>query len=176
MHIHILILGGDLVDAHTLGPLTSKRVDAAVKYAKKHPNAVFYAAAGVFEDFKDMKLPMSVLIAQEASVKGLRVKAIGPDKDFNTRGELRVFMAMLPQNECKGVLSAWWHLPRVRRVISREWGRKAARSWDYIRVPGALTLKLGFLETLKWVLTFAPESIRKSMVSLYRRSFGRSSW
>jgi hypothetical protein len=171
-----LILGGDLIDAHTLGPMTSQRVRTAVAYAETHADAVFYCAAGVFEGFKDMERPMADLVAEAALLGGLAVQVIGPDTDFNTRGELREFNEVVPAYEPKSVISTWWHLPRIKRIITREWGEEAAGTWEYIKAPGPLTLKLGFLEVLKWILTFAPEGIRQGMVDLYRKLFGRSSW
>lgn len=176
MGTHVLILAGDLQDAYTLGPLSMQRVETALAYARAHPSASFYSAGGLFEDFKDMREPIAKLMADEAKHGGLAVKVIGPDVDFNTRGELRVFMGEVPKHEPKSIISTWWHLPRVKRIIAREWGSEVADTWEYIEAPGALTLKLGFLEVLKWILTFVPEGMRQSMVDLYRKLFGRSSW
>ena len=173
---HILVLGGDLVDAQTLGPLTQSRVQTGVAYAKAHSETLLYAAAGVYSEFPDMREPMASLMAEEAQKHGVHITVIGPDQDFNTRGELRVFRDFVPAHEKKAVISAWWHLPRVRRIIAKEWGHEESVSWEYLPAPGKLGFRLAFLELLKWVLTFAPESVRSLLGNSYRALFGRSSW
>lgn len=173
---HILILGGDLIDAKTLGPMTLARVHTAVAYAKKRNEVKLYAAAGYFEDFPDMEVSMAALMAEEAKRTGVEVRLIGPSCDFNTRGELRVFMQAIPQGEPKKIVSTWWHLPRVKRIAALEWGRQVSKSFGTVPAEGDLTPRLAVLEALKWCFTFVPERMRKPAVSAFRLIFGRSSW
>ncbi len=176
MHVrHVLVLGGDLDDARTLGAMTRSRVHRAVAYIQEHTAVRLYAAAGIYAAFPDMEKSMAVLMAQEAQKEGVHLEAIGPDPDFNTRGELRVFMEEVTDHS-RAVISTWWHLPRVKRIIAQHWGVQTARSFEYVPAPGDLTPRLAFLEAIKWLLTFTPESVRSVLVNSYRALFGRSSW
>lgn len=173
---NVLVLGGDLIDAHTIGLMTQSRVQTAVAYAQAHPQARLYAAAGIYDQFPNMQQSMAELMAAVAQKSGVHIRVIGPDPDFNTRGELRVFVNALPLHSHKKVISTWWHLPRVKRLVALEWGREAPEIWEYIGAPGVLSFRLAFLEILKWILTFVPERFRTAMVRAYRSVFGRSSW
>lgn len=173
--LYVLIHGGDLLDSSMLGPMTKSRVTRAVQYAKQDPEAVLCVTAGISPDFPDMHEPMASLMAKEASLQGSEARLIGPDSDFNSRGELRMFFASIPQTARKAVVSGWWHLPRIRLIIRREWGSATARSIKYISSDDQLTLRLAVLEGLKWVYVFLPERHR-SLLGIYKKLFGRASW
>lgn len=171
----VLILGGDLLDEVTLGPMTENRVRKGIALARDM-KAHLYVAAGFYPEYKDGTYSMGALMARAITSAGLEVSLIGPDTDFNTRGELRVFMSAVPTDVQKVVVSASWHLPRVRKIIAKEWGKEIARSFDYVGSDDPFTIRLAVLEALKSGLLFMPESMRSLTVSTYRRLFGRSSW
>lgn len=171
---YVLILGGDLASETELGPMTKNRIKRATTYGEGR-NAVFFAAAGVWPEHPTMQ-PMGLLMVKALQESGVKANLIGPDRDFNTRGELRVFVNHVPPGAHKTVISAWWHLPRVRRILRKEWGKEAKKTFTYIGSDEKLTVRLALLECIKWVFTFVPEGMRESMVKVFRKLFGRSSW
>jgi len=159
-----------------LGGMTRNRIRRAVEYAKADPEAMLCVVTGYSPDFPEMRKPMSLLMKKEIHSLGHDSLLFGPEREFNTRGELRMFMSSVPKDAKKAVVSARWHLPRIRLLIRREWGNAVAKSITYIASDDPLTLRLAILELLKWVYIFIPEELRGRVLAVFKKLFGRASW
>ena len=97
--------------------------------------------------------------------------------EFSTAGELRAFMSVAT-NGVRTIVSAPWHLPRVRAIFIKLYGRAAADQiiWEPAHLDTLDTVRGWVLEGMKWLYVYFPRWLRGPAVSGYRLLFGNPSW
>lgn len=179
---YALVLACDLTpDGRQLGPRTILRLERAIEYVKKTGDFLVVAASRSPGHPMQPK-PMASMMADWLREKGVFEICTLTAQTFNTRGELKAFFT-LP--ETSAIISAPWHLRRVRLLVWQEKGWCFMRRLKYVSVPkNTMSTKERFvLEPLKFMyeglMLVTPAKYRvliwKKVTGVLRR-FTNPSW
>jgi hypothetical protein len=170
-----LVLACDLTDdGSALGWHTLARLEAAVSWQQR-TGGVLVVAATRSPYHSDQTATMAVMMALWLREQGVTEVCVLDAATFNTRGELAAFMAVPAKS--RTIISAWWHVPRVKVIVRQMFGAGRYRqtlfvsAWDDRPTPKQLVL-----EPVKYVHVALPERWRNGAQQLWEKLFGRSAW
>ncbi len=128
---YALVLACDLTkDGQELGPKTILRLKRALKHHHDtHERLV--VAASWSPSHPTQPKPMADMMAAWLYEHGCSDVCIRTATLFNTRGELREFFSLSSPNS---IISAPWHLKRVKLLIAQDYGRGSVDMLTYVPV------------------------------------------
>lgn len=158
-----LVLGQDLNEEGTdIGPRTVLRLREAFSHYQR-TGEVLVVAAGFSPRHKNQKVTMAQMMAEYLWSLGECKVLVLEARLFNTRGELEAFFLL---EGARTIISAPWHLRRVRIMIDQEFGRGRLETLRFVAVEkNVMTFKERFfLEPLKCLFVrFVPNDKRDKL-------------
>ena len=142
MKVYVLVVGADLrVDPDygktRVGPETARVCRKAAEVASSDRDVMLLPAAGYAQEYHViMSQVMAEYLIHECFVSTRQVRSLEA-KEFNTCGEVMAFAEHMVCNHSFGLLyeecvdvtvvARWWHLPRVRMLLTQAfWDRIVA--------------------------------------------------
>lgn len=174
----VLALGCDLLDdGNTLGPRHISRLHRAYQEAVKQ-NATLCVAAGMSPAHPKQRLTMAAMSAAWLETRGaiVPIEVLENTPSFNTRGELQRFMQFAKEVRARDgavqltIVSAWWHIKRVKAIFRAEFGDKLANTVKFVGSEEDFPLKYRLFEPIKSLHAKLPPGVRARIERFVRKT------
>jgi len=168
-----LVLACDLTPEGELGTHTIARLERGLLWHKENPAATLVVTAGNSPYHPLLSITMAELMLEWLVRRHCYRVKVGLAPTFDTRGELLALQQIEAIRYV--IISAWWHIPRVRLIARQVFGSSA--SLEFVSAwSDRPTLKQLVLELPKYIHIMLPISYRAKARALWEKMFGRASW
>lgn len=172
LEVAAIVLACDLTPEGLLGKHTLARLERGLSWYRQNKGVVV-VAAGRSPYHPKLRATMAELMGGWLARHQCYNIDVRRATTFDTRGELTSFRQLTVDHYV--IISAWWHLPRVKLIVWQVFGFGApvelVAAWSDIP-----TIKQLVLEVPNYVHVLLPPVWRVRARTLWERLFGRSAW